>query len=350
MVLSSWSNYLPRMKALRTPDARFQELEGFSYEPRYTDVPDGSDGVLRIHHIDEGPADGPVVLCMHGQPTWSYLYRHMIPILVGAGLRVIAPDLVGFGRSDKPATREDYTYNAQVGWMNAWLVANDLQGVTFVGQDWGGLIGLRMVADHPERFDRVVVSNTGLPVPQNLSQDRVDAVKEFRANAPTPSISDMGKALSGRLDLPNELRFAYWQKWTSETENIPVGMIIAGSIRDPALSPKDIAAYDAPFPDASYKMGPRAMPSLVPTLPDDPSIPAQVAAWKVFSEWQKPFLCAFTDDDPVTRGADVPFREKIPGAAGQPHTTIEGGGHFLQETRPEQFSQIIIDAIGRSND
>lgn len=337
------------MKVLRTPDERFRDLPDFCYEPRYTDVPDGDGGSLRIHHVDEGPADGPVVLCMHGQPTWSYLYRRMIPILVGAGLRVIAPDLVGFGRSDKPAARENFSYGAQVAWMNGWLVANDFRGATLVGQDWGGLIGLRLVAENPERFDRVVISNTGLPLPRDIPEDRVAAVKEFRANAPTPSMSDMGKALSGRLSVPNELRFAYWQKWTWETENIPVGKTIAGSIRDSALSPNEIAAYDAPFPDASYKMGPRAMPSLVPTLPDDPAIPAQRAAWEVFSKWQKPFLCAFTDDDPVTRGADVPFREKVPGAADQPHTTIEGGGHFLQETRAEQFSRIIIDFIGRPN-
>jgi haloalkane dehalogenase len=334
------------MKVLRTPDERFIDLPDFPYEPHYTDIPDGDGGTLRIHHVEAGPADGPVVLCMHGQPTWSFLYRKMLPILADAGLRVIAPDLVGFGRSDKPAAREDFSYNAQVGWMDAWLRANDLRGVTLVGQDWGGLIGLRLVSENPERFDRVVISNTGLPLPRKLPQDRIDAAKEFRKNAPTPSMSEMGQALSGRLSVPNEVRFAYWQKWTWETENIPVGMVIAGSLRKHPLSANELAAYDAPFPDATYKMGPRAMPSLVPTLPDDPAIPAQAAAWKVFSEWDKPFLCAFTDNDPVTRGADVPFKEKVPGAAGQPHTTIEGGGHFVQETRPEEFSRIIIEAVG----
>jgi haloalkane dehalogenase len=338
------------MKVLRTPDERFGEVPDFPYEPRYTEVADGDGGTLRIHHVDEGPADGPVVLCMHGQPTWSFLYRHMIPILTDAGLRVVAPDLVGFGRSDKPAALEDFSYNGQVAWMNAWLDANDLRGVTFVGQDWGGLIGLRLVADNPERFDRVAISNTGLPLPRALPQDRIDAVKEFRANAPTPSMSEMGKALSGRLSVPNELRFAYWQKWSWETADIPVAMIIAGTMRDAPLSPGELAAYDAPFPDASYKMGPRAMPSLVPTLPADPPNPPQAAAWEVFSEWRKPFLCAFTDDDPVTRGGDAPFREKVPGAAGQPHITIEGGGHFLQETRAKEFSQVIIEAIERPRD
>jgi haloalkane dehalogenase len=337
------------MKALRTPDDRFGNLPDFPHEPRYTQVPDGDGGTLRIHHIDEGPADGPIVLCMHGQPTWSFLYRRMVPILTDAGLRVVAPDLVGFGRSDKPAAREDFSYNRQVAWMNAWLIANDLRGITFVGQDWGGLIGLRLVAENPERFDRVVISNTGLPLPRALPQDRIDTVKEFRANAPTPSMSEMGKALSGRLSVPSELRFAYWQKWAWDTADIPVAMIIAGTMRDAPLSPGELAAYDAPFPDASYKMGPRAMPSLVPTLPDDPAISEQEAAWKVLSEWRKPFVCAFTDDDPVTRGGDAPFRENVPGAAGQPHTTIEGGGHFLQETRAEPFAQVIVEAIHRSN-
>jgi haloalkane dehalogenase len=337
------------MKALRTPDDRFGDLPDFPHEPRYTQVADGDGGTLRIHHIDEGPADGPIVLCMHGQPTWSFLYRRMVPVLTDAGLRVVAPDLVGFGRSDKPAAREDFSYNRQVAWMNAWLIANDLRGITFVGQDWGGLIGLRLVAENPERFDRVVISNTGLPLPRALPQDRIDAVKEFRANAPTPSMSEMGKALSGRLSVPSELRFAYWQKWAWDTADIPVAMIIAGTMRDAPLSPGELAAYDAPFPDASYKMGPRAMPSLVPTLPDDPAISEQEAAWKILSEWRKPFVCAFTDDDPVTRGGDAPFRENVPGAAGQPHTTIEGGGHFLQETRAEPFAQVIVEAIHQSN-
>ena len=336
------------MKTLRTPDERFRDLPGFPFTPHYTDVPDGDGGALRIHHVDDGPGDGPIVLCMHGQPTWSYLYRHMIPILTEAGLRVLAPDLVGFGRSDKPAARDDYTFERQVGWLNAWLRQSDLRGVTLVGQDWGGLIGLRMVAENPDRFARVIVANTGLPAPRDMAVEHVSALLELRRTMPTPTLPEMARALGNPdPDAPGR-SFVYWQKWTWETEDIPVGPLIAGSLDGRALSPREIAAYDAPFPDPSYKMGPRAMPSQVPTLPDDPSLPANLRAWEVFSKWQKPFLCAFTDNDSVTRGMDRAFRERIPGAQGQPHTTIEGGGHFLQEGRGEQFARIVADFVKSS--
>ena len=337
------------MKALRTPDDRFSDLPGYPYEPHYTDVPDGEGGTLRIHHVDEGPSDAPVVLCMHGQPTWSYLYRKMIPVLVGRGLRVIAPDLVGFGRSDKPTRREDFSYNRQVEWLTAWLTENDLAGVTLVGQDWGGLIGLRLAAENPDRFDRIVTANTGLPLPLQLDEDKVAAVKEFLSDAtPTPSMQEMMQAISAIDPDAREKKFAYWQKWTWETEDIPVGMLLGGSTQiggGKPLSAEEIAAYDAPFPDPSFKMGPRAMPRQVPMLPDDPSVPKQREAWKVFSEWQKPFLCAFTDDDPVTRGADQIFKARVPGAKDQPHRTIEGGGHFLQETRGEELANIVADFV-----
>ncbi len=333
------------MKILRTPDERFQDLPGFGFEPCYTEVPDGDGGSLRIHHLDEGPEDGEIVLCMPGQPTWSYLYRHMIPILVGEGLRVLAPDLVGFGRSDKPAAREDYTYQRQVDWLTAWLRQNDVEAATLVGQDWGGLIGLRMVAENPERFARVVAANTGLPCPVRVARETIEAVKEFRSSAPTPTVQEMREKLMSRGEGNRETTFAYWQKWTWETEDIPVGMMIAGSVDRTPFTAEEAAAYDAPFPDASFKMGPRAMPSLVPTLPDDPSLPAQIAAWKAFSEWTKPFLCAFTDNDPVTRGGDQAFLDRVPGTKGQPHVTIEGGGHFLQEGRGEQFARIIADFV-----
>ncbi len=335
------------MKTLRTPDDRFSNLPGFPFAPRYTDVPDGEGGTLRIHHVDEGPAGAPIVLCMHGQPTWSYLYRHMIPVLTGAGLRVIAPDLVGFGRSDKPAARENYTYQRQVDWLAAWLVQNDLRGATFVGQDWGGLIGLRMVAEHPERFERVVVANTGLPLPANVPQERIDAVKAFRRDAPTPTMVEMMQAIGNPDRERPERTFAYWQKFTWETVDPPVGPLIAGSVDGRRLTPAEIAAYDAPFPDPSYKMGPRAMPSQVPTLSDDPSLEANARAWEVFSKWTKPLLCAFSDNDPVTRGGDAVFRERVPGAKGQPHVTIAGGGHFLQEGRGVELARIVADFVKR---
>ncbi len=328
------------MKVLRTPDERFANLPDYDFTPHYTEVPDGEGGTLRIHHIDEGPRDGQIVLCMHGQPTWSYLYRFMIPVFVQAGLRVIAPDLVGFGRSDKPSQREDFSYQRQVDWMGAWLTQNDFKGVTLVGQDWGGLIGLRLVAAHGDRFARVVVANTGLPLPGEMSQERLDWVADFRANQPTPTFEEMGAAIADPNPDTPERSFAYWQKITWETEDFPVGMMVAGM-----TSPDVVAAYDAPFPDPSYKMGPRAMPSQVPTLPTDPSIPAQIEAWKFFDGFQKPLLCAFSHDDPVTKGADKQFRERVPGAKGQPHTTIDGGGHFLQEGRGKELATVVADWI-----
>jgi haloalkane dehalogenase len=336
------------MKALRTPDERFENLPGYPFAPNYTEVPDGEGGSLRIHHVDEGPPNGDIVLCMHGQPSWSYLYRHMIPILTGAGLRVIAPDLVGYGRSDKPGALEDYTYNRQVEWMTAWLVANDTNNATFFGQDWGGLIGLRMVAENPDRFARVMIANTGLPCPTGVSAERNEAIREFRRTAPTPTLPEMAQQLGNPDPERPERTFAYWQKYTWDTEDPPVGMLIAGNVDGRTLSPEEAAAYDAPFPDASYKMAVRAMPSQVPTLSDDPSLPAQERAWEVFTKWEKPFLCAFADNDPVTGGGDRPFRERVPGAQGQPHTTIEGGGHFLQEGRGDVLANLIVDFVKRT--
>ena len=339
------------MKTLRTPDEHFANLPGFPYEPHYTDVADGESGTLRIHHVDAGPSNGPVVLCMHGQPTWSYLYRRMIPVLVADGLRVLAPDLVGFGRSDKPARREDYSYNRQVRVaQRQWLLANNVRGATLVGQDWGGLIGLRMAAENPDRFDRIVAANTGLPLALDMPEDRLRAVREFlESGHPHPDDAGDGRsALLHRPRVPRTCKFAYWQKWTWETEDLPVGMIVAFSVAGgggTTLATEEVAAYDAPFPDPSYKMGPRAMPTQVPLLPDAPCVAEQVAAWKVFREWHKPFLCAFTDNDPVTGGGDALFRQRVPGAEGQPHQRIEGGGHFLQEARGQVLARIVSDFV-----
>ena len=332
------------MKILRTPDERFEALSGFPFAPHYTEVADGDGGTLRVHHIDEGPRDGKLVLCMHGQPSWSYLYRHMLPILCEAGLRVIAPDLVGYGRSDKPAAREDYSYQRQVDWFTAWMLENDLRDATFFGQDWGGLIGLRMVAENPERFERVVVSTTGLPAPVDMDPKYAASLKEFREKLPVPTMPELMQAMSTPdPELPGRA-FVYWQKFTWETEDLPGGILIAGSCGR-ALSAEEVAAYDAPFPDPSYKAGTRAMPSQVPTLPDDPSVPANLRAWKVFDRWEKPFLCAFGDQDPVTAGAEKPFLARVPGARGQPHTTIKGGSHFLQENRGEELARVIADWV-----
>jgi haloalkane dehalogenase len=299
------------METLRTPDERFADLPGYPFEPHYVDVDDTDGGTLRVHYLDEGPADGPVVLCMHGEPSWSYLYRRMIPLLVDAGLRVIAPDLVGFGKSDKPTEQSDYTYARHVAWMQSAIVDHlDLQGATFFGQDWGGLVGLRLVAENPDRFDRVIVGNTGLPTGD------------------------------GR---PTEA-FLQWQKFSQTTPVFDVGFLLqAATITE--LTPEEVAAYDAPFPDDSYKAGARIFPTLVPTSPDDPAAEANRAAWAVFEQWDKPFICCFSDSDPVTKGGDRPFLAKVPGAQGQPHTTVANAHHFFQEDAAPELARIIIDAV-----
>ncbi|MEM6709659.1 MAG: haloalkane dehalogenase [Pseudomonadota bacterium] len=349
------------MEVLRTPDARFKHITDYPFAPNYTTI-DTVQGVpLRIHHLDEGPSDGPIVLCMHGQPVWSYLYRKMIPLLVAEGFRVIAPDLPGYGKSDKPAAREDYSYQRQVDWMGAWLTANDFTGLTFFGQDWGGLIGLRMIADQPDRFDRVVISNTGLPLAQDVPEALIAQVRDFRANAKTPTLLEMAKALQNMPET-RQAAFAYWQKFCWETKDMPVGFMMSMTLDRPSrlsmLFPFLLhrigyaplrsstpvgMAYEAPFPDPSYKMGIRAMPSQVPMFPDDPSTEAQKAAWAFYDQFDKPLLCAFADDDPVTKGGDAEFIARVPGAKDQPHTTIQGGGHFLQENRPAEVVKTIVD-------
>lgn len=352
------------MQILRTPDDRFENLADYPFAPHYTNIQTHDGSELRIHHIDEGPSDGPLVLCMHGQPVWSYLYRKMIPYLTAAGMRVIAPDLVGYGKSDKPAALEDYSYERQVEWMGAWLVANDFTAVTFFGQDWGGLIGLRLVAAYPDRFARVAISNTGLPYNPDVPAEIVTQVEDFRANKPTPSLMEMQKALGNMTTTEHPAaKFAYWQKFCWENVDLPVGFMMSmmmesrsnvarafkfllhsAGVHSPFPTPLALA-YDAPFPDPSYKMGPRAMPSQVPTLPTSPSLTQQGEAWQFFETFDKPFLLAFADNDPVTAGLQSEFQERVPGTKGLPHTTIKGGGHFVQEMAPEQVSNVIIDLI-----
>ncbi len=306
------------MEVLRTPDERFEGLVGFPFAPHYVEVPAG-DGdqaspPLRVHYLDERP-DGPppaeTVLLLHGEPSWCFLYRKMVPVLVAAGHRVVAPDLVGFGRSDKPADRHDYTYARHVEWLRSALFDQlDLSGLTLVCQDWGGLLGLRLVAEHPERFSRVVVANTGLPTGHT----------------------------------PMSQAFMAWQRFSQEAPELPVGAIVgSGTLTD--LAPEVVAAYDAPFPDERYKEGARQFPLLVPTTPDDPSTDDNTRAWASLRRFTKPFLCAFSDGDPITGGGDRVFREEVPGAAGQPHTTIAGAGHFLQEDRGEELAAVVADFI-----
>jgi haloalkane dehalogenase len=295
------------MNVLRTPDERFAALPDHPFAPHYVEVADG----LRVHHVDEGPADAAPVLLLHGEPTWSYLYRKVIPPLVARGHRCVAPDLVGFGRSDKPSEQSDYTYHRQVDWMAEALFDRlDLHDITLFAQDWGGLIGLRLVALAPERFARVVVGNTGLPTGEAKPTDA----------------------------------FLAWQHFSQTTPDFPVGGIISGGCTT-KLSPEVVAAYDAPFPDDTYKAAVRVFPALVPTSPDDPAHDANVRAWEVLRTFDRPFLCAFSDGDPITKGGERAFLGTVPGAEGQPHTTIEGGGHFLQEDRGPELAAVIADFI-----
>lgn len=296
------------MKALRTPDERFADLPGFAFAPHYLTVGDSEGGELRLHYVDEGVKTAPVVLMLHGEPSWSFLYRKMIPIIVSAGYRAVAPDLIGFGRSDKPAQRGDYTYQRHVDWVRQAIIRLELTDITLVCQDWGGLIGLRLVGEHPEKFARVVAANTMLPTGDHH---------------------------------PGEA-FMKWQKHSQRIPEFSAGLIVQGATAT-ELPPEVVAAYDAPFPDESYKAGARQFPMLVPIRPDDPASAANRKAWESLRQFRKPFLTAFSDKDAVTAAGAPVLRKLIPGCEGQPHTTIENGGHFLQEDQGEKLAKVVVD-------
>jgi len=299
---------------LRTPEERFAGLPDFAYAPQYCDVDDG--GSLRMAWIEAGPPDAEPVLMLHGEPTWSFLYRRMIPILTAAGHRVICPDLVGFGRSDKPTRPADHTYARHVEWMRALVFdALDLRNVTLVAQDWGGLIGLRLAAEHPERFARLVVANTGLPTGDFPMPEVWWQFRNTIQSEPAITVSD----------------FVQW-----------------GSARP--VSDAVRAGYDAPFPDDSYCAGPRAMPGLVPTSPDDPATPANRAAWAALCASETPMLVAFSDGDPITGAMAHIFQSQMRGAQGIDHPTIRNAGHFLQEDAGEDLANAIVEflAVDRS--
>jgi haloalkane dehalogenase len=290
------------MKVLRTPQERFGGLPGFGYSPRYADV----DG-LRMAYVEDGPADGEPVLLLHGEPSWSFLYRKVMPVLADAGLRAIAVDLVGFGRSDKPAEPGDHSFARHVEWVRALAFDRlHLAGLTLVGQDWGGLIGLRLVAEHPGRFARVVAANTGLPTGDEPMPDVWLRFREVVRTNPALSVSRLVQ---------------------SGCQTV--------------LPPEVLAAYEAPFPDPAYAAAVRAMPELVPTSPDDPASAANRAAWRELATWDKPFLVAFSDRDPIPGSMAPVLRKTVPGAAGLDHPVLEGAGHFLQEDAGERLGAVI---------
>ena len=301
------------MQTLRTPEGRFDDVPDFPYAPRYCEVSDGDGGALRVAWVEDGPEGADPVLMLHGEPSWSYLYRKMIPILVAVGHRVICPDLVGFGRSDKPTRREDHSYARHVEWMRTVAFdVLDLRDVTLVGQDWGGLIGLRLAAEHPERFAHLVVANTGLP---NGEQPMADIWWRFREVITT-------------------------------VPELNIGWFVQGGCRQ-LLSDEVRSGYDAPFPADEYSVGPRAMPGLVPTSPEDPAAAANKAAWAKLSVSPTPMLVAFSDSDPITGPMAAIFQREMRGAQGIDHPTIRGAGHFLQEDAGEELADHIVEFLRR---
>jgi len=297
------------MSVLRTPDERFENIPDFAYQPNYLEIEDSELGNLRLAYIDEGPKDAATILCMHGEPSWSFLYRKMIPLFLEAGYRVIAPDLIGFGRSDKPSDRAAYSYSKHVAWMTSWLISLGLDEITLLAQDWGGLIGLRLVADMPDRFARVSISNTGLP--------------------------------TGDHPLPNV--FMEWLKFSQSVEDFDAGFV-CNAFGEGSLSDEEKEAYRAPFPSEEYLAGARQFPVLVPIIPDDPASSDNRKAWDVLSQWEKPMLICFSDGDPVSKPWEQSFHENVPGTKGQPHMTLHGS-HFIQQEDGERWASAVIKWI-----
>jgi|TARA_B100000315_G_scaffold174203_1_gene162619 haloalkane dehalogenase len=300
----------------RTPDARFDDLPGFDFEANYQYI----DG-YRIHYLDEGPVNGPVVLLLHGEPSWSYLYRKMIPVFVDAGYRTVVPDLLGFGKSDKPANRATYSYQGQVDIINQLVSELDLNDMSAFFQDWGGLVGLRVVAENPERFLRVAIGNTGFPV--GPGEDGIIIGTQFAS----PNSDARLEPGSG---------FLQWLRYSQEVPVLDASFVVQwGTVS--TLAPEVLAAYAAPFPDSRYMAGARVMPTLVQS-----QIATNRAAWAVLQNWQKPFLTTFSDSDPITNGGDQRFQQAIAGASGQNHTTIQSAGHFLQEDKGEELASYLV--------
>ena len=303
------------MEFLETPQERFDGLQGYAFQPHYREV----DAIgLRMHFVDEGPAEAAPILMLHGEPSWSYLYRRMIPIAASAGHRVVAPDLIGFGKSSKPTRVSDYTYQRHCDWVAALIEGLDLREITLICQDWGSLIGLRLAAELESRFARIVLANGGLPAGDGASG-------------------------LGLRQIPNVVAFLAWHAFARFVPRLPVARILqVGTQR--RLDPEELRAYEAPFPDERYMAGARAFPSLVPISASDPAIPRNRKAWEVLERWEKPFLTAFSDGDPITRGIQSQFQKRVPGAKGIEHPTLRGG-HFLQEDSGPELVRLAIDLI-----
>lgn len=300
------------MNILRTPDERFADLEDYDFAPHYREVTTDEGVVLRYHFLDEGPRDAAPILLLHGNPSWAYLYRNMIPGLVARGHRVLALDLMGLGRSDKPDDRAFYTLARHVDWMGQWLEGEDLRDITLFCQDWGGIFGLNLVAAHPDRFARVIASNTGLPEGEGSN--------EF---------------LDG------------WLAYSQSLDEFPIAMLM-GAITTRPLTDGEVRGYEAPFPDASYQTSPMMLPTLIPMQPDNPGVPQCRETWAFLDTFEKPFLTIFGSADQIAyaAGSHVKFQERIPGAAGQAHHVIEGANHFIQDDAPDELVE-RIDAFTR---
>lgn len=316
------------MRVLRTPDERFTDLPGYPFEPSYRDVETAGFPSLRMHYVDAGPADGPVVVLLHGQPTWSYLYRQVIAILADAGLRVIAPDHIGFGRSDKLTEATDFTFSRHIDWIQSLIAGLDLREVTLVVQDWGGPIGLSALAREPDRFARVVATNTILHTCDPALAGRLTWAHH---------------AIEGDRMVLQETLLDYVSFYRRAPDITPSMFLsaVAGPL-DPAV----LAGYDAPFPDRTYTAGLRQLTALIPLTRNDPGAKIGAATMAALHRWEKPFLTAYSDADPPTRGWDAVFTEHIPGARGQNHTTIVGAGHFVQEQQGRRLADIIAEFVG----
>lgn len=292
------------MSILRTPESRFENLKDFNFEPNYLELGHKSES-MRMHYLDENKDSNDVVLLLHGEPTWCYLYRHIIPILTKAGKRVIAPDLIGFGKSDKLTNKEDYTYANHIMWVSQLFDHLQLDNIILFAQDWGGLIGLRILAENPEKFSGLVVSNSGLPIGSGASEG-----------------------------------FKQWLNYSQTVEDFNAGKIVyQGSLK--ALDNYEIDAYNAPFPDDSFKVAARVFPTIVPITKEHAEVEENIKAWEVLKKFDRPTVAIFGEHDASFRGGDKYIIEKIAGAKGMNHQRINAG-HFSQENQPELIAETIL--------